>query len=566
MISSSSLLNKIWTIPICLTIFGTLFLTDGSYVESTIIPKWIAFNLGSIACYIGFFLVNKRAYLKIDLLFICTLLFVGFILIFIRISPSLHHTTKTLNIISFLLFVITFKSISWKQQRFINIIIFSFCLLQACYGLTQYMGFTCSNSCYFTITGSYDNPAGFAASIIAGFVVGLSLSRKAKCYKLLLTFSLLIITLSIILSRSRTGIICLLVITYINLQKYLKKNIRYYLLLLLILLFFSLCFFWKMKSTSGRIFIWTNTMEIIKENPFFGNGPGTFTSKYMKKQSEYFFKHSDSKYILLADNINHPLNEFLLFATEFGLFGFIFLITFFCFMFSVGKNKYSIYIISMALFSCFSYPLHYPFVVLMISYSIANISYPQRSKKARFGKKTKIASMPIIGILLYFIANDIKFQYRWGISSQMATFGITNNILDNYSNLLNEWNGDPLFLYNYAAIMNRIGKYEISNNILKVCSKNLIDYDTEMTMADNFEKEGDYKNAIRCFNTARYMCPNRFVPLYRLMINYHNSGEQEKAISIAKKIITKPIKKNSNIVSQIQLAARIYLKNKTLTY
>ena len=202
----------------------------------------------------------------------------------------------------------------------------------------------------------------------------------------------------------------------------------------------------------------------------------------------------------------------------------------------------------------------------MLSYSIANISFSRWFKFFHIGNNLKIAFIPIIGFFLYCMGNDIKFQYRWGISAQMANYGITYNILARYADLWNNWNGDPLFLYNYAAILNRVGQYEASNIILIKCSRSLVDYDTEMTMADNYERSGEYQKAIDCFNTARHMCPNRFVPLYRLMIIYHNYGRQEEAKSIAKTIITKPIKIQSNTVSQIRMIAQNYLNNTMIIY
>lgn len=566
MVKTNLLKNLIWLIPICLTIFGTIFLTDVSYVEPEITPKWHTFNLGSIVCYICITLAKSKAHLRIDVLLISVILFIGYILFLVLIARTYYNTTRVLNIISFLIFVITFKFISKEQRQVIDFIIITFCLLQACYGVSQYIGFTSSNSNYFAITGSFDNPAGFSASMIPGVVFCLSLRKKMSPFRLPLTISLLIIILSIFLSESRTGIICLSIVTYIYIQKEITNKKKYYLPFILALIILPLCIFWKKDSTSGRLFIWENTIEIIKEKPLLGNGAGAFMAKYMDKQSKYFLKHSDNDNVLLADNINHPLNEYLLFLTEFGLLGFLILLAPVYFLLLASKNRYTIYIISIAVFSCFSYPLRYPFIVLMISYCIANVTYPYWSVAAYFGKRLKIASVPIIAFFLYFIVKDIRFQYQWGTAAHRADYGITNTILERYSNLWNDGNRAPLFLYNYAMIMNRIGQYRISNHILVECSKELIDYDTKMAMADNYERIGDYKKAISCLISARYMCPNRFIPLYRLMIVHHNFGEHENATSYARMIIAKPIKIESNSVTQIRIAAQTYLESKTIIY
>lgn len=57
------------------------------------------------------------------------------------------------------------------------------CFIQACYGLFQLVGWFPSNHSEFAITGSFDNPAGFAAVLSMGFPIGLFLLAKTKKLK-----------------------------------------------------------------------------------------------------------------------------------------------------------------------------------------------------------------------------------------------------------------------------------------------------------------------------------------------------------------------------------------------
>ena len=52
------------------------------------------------------------------------------------------------------------------------------CFMQACYGLFQLVDWFPSNHSEFAITGSFDNPAGFAAVLAMGFPIGLFLLEK----------------------------------------------------------------------------------------------------------------------------------------------------------------------------------------------------------------------------------------------------------------------------------------------------------------------------------------------------------------------------------------------------
>lgn len=53
----------------------------------------------------------------------------------------------------------------------------------------------------------------------------------------------------------------------------------------------------------------------------------------MDYQSRFFQKNPDSRYVVLADNVKHPFNEYLFFLSEHGILG-IFLSYYFYFAFS----------------------------------------------------------------------------------------------------------------------------------------------------------------------------------------------------------------------------------------
>ncbi len=58
---------------------------------------------------------------------------------------------------------------------------------------------------------------------------------------------------------------------------------------------------------------------MIKDKPIVGHGIGAFEAHYMEYQASYFERHPDSKYTMLADNVKHPFNEFLLVGVQLGV-------------------------------------------------------------------------------------------------------------------------------------------------------------------------------------------------------------------------------------------------------
>ncbi len=78
---------------------------------------------------------------------------------------------------------------------------------------------------------------------------------------------------------------------------------------------------YKKDSADGRILIWKVTLQMIADNPIFGNGLNTFQSKYMHYQENYFKINKKSTFKYLADNNNYAFNEPLRLLSEQGLVG-----------------------------------------------------------------------------------------------------------------------------------------------------------------------------------------------------------------------------------------------------
>ncbi|MFV0267206.1 MAG: O-antigen ligase family protein, partial [Draconibacterium sp.] len=266
--------NLVFLNLIILTIFtGSVFFTSGKFVNATNTPKFYFVAVSLLASITIFVVCHKR--IKRDA-------FVG-------------------------------KTTLWG----INIILF----LQACYGLSQLVGWLPSNHAIFTFIGSFDNPAGFAAFLATGFPISLFLLIKAKkIEKYLTTIILLVIAIAVFLSKSRTGVLAIIVSSVIfllfdtNLVRKFRQLRNYKLLITLILACFtasvSVLYHQKKDSANGRLLIWKVSTEIIKDKPVFGHGYGAFKVKYMDYQAGYFKNNPDSKNAQLADNVKHPFNEF----------------------------------------------------------------------------------------------------------------------------------------------------------------------------------------------------------------------------------------------------------------
>lgn len=541
-------------------LFCVMFSSSQFFVFEEL-TKWYAFITGGLLFGLLSILFVRSTKIDVDFIIISTIILVGYILISELSSNSMQGNISHLSFSVFILLFFSFRIIPPNYMKDFNSLILAICVIQASYGLMQFLGISHTYK-VFNITGSFDNPAGFTACLVAGFPFCFLALNRVKWERRLAIIALVIITLAIVLSGSRASIISILIVSiifivnkyhnYFNLNRKCLYGIGIAILVAGVVLFFL-----KKDSAIGRILIWINSFEMIFDYPILGSNSGSFLRNYMLYQADYFRSYPNSQYIMLADNVKHPFNEFLLLTIKYGILGLLALLVV---AFSVIKssNKVNIYhlcLISIGIVAFFSYPLHYPFVVVIVAYCLASIK-----NKSLFVVKIcfayKIVLTVFIGGMFFTLARDIQFEKHWGQVVQISKFGNYNTLLDEYRKLYSEWNGNPMFLYNYGVILNKSANYDESNTILFECTKYFNDYEVQMLIADNYFKLKRWGCAEMFYYCAHDMIPNRFIPLYKLMLLYKNSANTKQAIDIAKNIINKDVKVPSDIINIIKKEAQ----------
>ncbi|HCY30878.1 MAG TPA: hypothetical protein DHV06_04865 [Bacteroides thetaiotaomicron] len=548
-----------------LLLICTMFLSFQIFISEEL-SKWYVFIVGGMLFYFLPILAMRSVKIDVDFVIIFIVALVGYILVSELSSQSIHSNIYCLSFAAFILLFLSFRIIPPDYIGNADTIILSVCIIQASYGLMQYFGISHTYK-VFNIVGSFDNPAGFATCLSAGFPFCFSALDGDKWKRYLGIIALVIITLSIILSGSRASIMSMLVVSIIFLVNRYHPCFNHYRKYLfgtyiVILVIGAVLFFLKRDSAIGRILIWINSFEMILDYPILGSNSGSFLRNYMLYQADYFKLNPNSQYIMLADNVKHPFNEYLLLTIKYGILGLLALIVV---AFSVIKssNKVNIYqlcLLSIGIVSFFSYPLRYPFVVIMIAYCLANIKY-----KRFFMIKIKITTNVIVAIFIggmfLILVRDVQFEKHWGQVVQISKFGNYNKLLDEYKTLYSKWNGNPMFLYNYGVILNKSEHYNESNNILFECTKYFNDYEVQMLIADNYSKLEKRDSAEAFYRSAYNMIPNRFIPLSKLFHLYIENNNYVEATKIARIITNKEIKIQSMTISQIVDEAESYLQH-----
>jgi hypothetical protein len=575
----------------------TLFTTSSCFVNHEISPKW--FGLIAVVAVAGIIsgLAQRKIYIPAKSLFL--LIFVSCCIIFFRdwaVSGFNDYLLMQTVCIILLLFVLQqatsppapphkggekFPPAPHKGgERFLSGMFALLAATLAIQGLLQYAGvFHSTNN--FRITGSFDNPAGFAAALACVFPYVFYFLRRENdnrtCFHhrtvgYISAIIVAVVFFTAILSGSRAAIaactvvsVCFLFSRYSGLR--IKKTIK------IISVFVAIAgitglYFLKKDSADGRMLIWQTTLNMIKDKPLAGHGYGAFNAKYMLYQATYFEAHPDSRYSELADNVLHPFNEYLLVLSEHGFVGLGILIllglfTVRSYLRKPDRMKFIalLSLLSLAVFSCFSYPFKYPFSWVMVLLNIAVICPATEISSRNRVYTTKILTSVIAAVFLFTGIILAQAELKWNTIARRSLAGKTAEVLPEYGKLYAYLNRNGLFLYNHAAELHEVKEYEKSLAVFDLCVKYYNDMDVQMLLADNYKELKQYDKAEKHFRLAASMCPNRFMPLYQLVLLYKETNRNEEALELAQQIVDKEVKIPSATVNAIKNEMRKLIEN-----
>ena len=457
-----------------------------------------------------------------------------------------------------------------KKPHFTDIsLIITLCATsQALYGC--YQGLLYHN--VLNMYANFDNVAGLSSLLVFSLPFGFYSSRSSNSIIRYISWvSLAINIMCIILTTSRAAIISGLIIAFFILINKLKSKrliITGVFISLLIAISFSL-YSLKKDSADGRVLIWTCTYHIISKSPWIGHGTYGFLKNYMNEQAEYFRNHPESNYSVLADDVKVPFNEFLHLWVNHGIIALalVIVLSAFCVKFwRTRRNDKSLIsiacLLSIAIFSMFSYPFKYPHTICLSLISLLTLIY-----------NSKVFSMLIIrnGIIIMIaccliasipITSRMLAEIKWCKVANRSLCGMTEKMLPEYKSLYSELQSDPLFLYNYAAELNVVGLYDKSMSICEECENMMSDYFLELLKADNLKHLKHYDEAKTCLQKASNMCPNRFTPLFELFKLYETTGESALMEKTGQALLKKDVKIHSNEIVRIKKYVETKLNNK----
>ena len=202
----------IWSIIVgvstcCILCGATLFVYSYRFVNVEITPKWMGLllSIGIVGIACGVFC--RRVYLPVKSIFL--FLMCCFLLVFVRdwttsgINPPLLIYLGGLLLLFFVAQQIVVKCPS--QFFFGTIIVFALAL--SLHGILQYTGVIQHGRNNFTVTGNFDNPAGFSTALVCVFpFCFLFFKQKMKSLRYAAMMAAGLMAFAVFLSGSRAGI------------------------------------------------------------------------------------------------------------------------------------------------------------------------------------------------------------------------------------------------------------------------------------------------------------------------------------------------------------------------
>jgi O-antigen ligase len=439
------------------------------------------------------------------------------------------------------------------NQLLLYALVVSGCV-QSIIAILQKFGILSSKHIMFELSGSFHNPGQLGGYLAVCIVISICLlinniKNKNLLKIFILSVCIILQLYAFYLADSRAAFLGLMIgLAFYFLPK-IKKHKKLIVSTVLLVIIFAavLLYFYRPASANGRLLIWQVSMEMISDKPFFGHGIGSFPEKYMLYQANYFSKNPNSVFISVADNVSSPFNELLNITAQQGLLGLVLLLAIFYLAFnSKGNRIFKAALVSLTVFSMFSYPTAVFPILLLFAVFWGGIG-----TRISTNKNNKIKSGLMLCFCLvmgYSLVKNIVFL------NQLSGFYETKNMRFfeqsyekmRYNRNYHDYYLDWLIDYPDSEHSNRI------STILPSCENYYL-------LGKYFLAKKNYQQAENALRTAADMIPTRIRPKYLLWQLYVETENIPAAIKTAQNILATSVKVESVYTLQVKAQMKKYL-------
>ena len=391
----------------------------------------------------------------------------------------------------------------------------------------------------------------------------LNTSWKKIAVKVLIVIIALII---IYITKSRTSIISMLVMAFIQFKiKLNKKTVLIVSLSAIILFSFLICF--KYASTTGRVLILKVALCNLKEYFPFGIGISKFSIRYPIWQATYFYQNPLSKYILNADDIPLPFNGLMQFLIENGLLWFILFSILIITTLMNKRNKSDLPLKEMLIILIIQattsniFQVNIYIIILFTLIALLNSAHIPNSNFKFSGsipsRINRIATFMEGGILIFLIivcSHQLFIHFRWKNTNERSS-------LKDYESLYPDLKKNQFFLYEFAIKASEVEDCKKSISLLCEMKHYSNSYNLYILLGLNYMSLKNYDDAAKEFQFISNYIPYKLYPKYLLMVNSKLSGDSAKMKFYANYLLNMHPKINSSFAGQLKDEAKKILEH-----
>lgn len=428
----------------------------------------------------------------------------------------------------------------------------------------------------YPATGSFQNPGPYSTYLAIGLVMAcffirnlrLSWFERDRKYLIrhVLTYIAVVLLFILIITMSRAALLATAISLSIVFREKIKSHRRFAIPMTVGCSIAGVALYLlKPGSADGRMVINMIGCACIADNPLWGSGIGSFMHSYSGKTIEIGQSASGID-LLKVDVLDYPFNDLLRVGVEQGILGLLFasgVMTMTILTLCKNARSLSLGFLTLLIISLFSYPFELlPFQIIstiMTAYaSGCSNGYQTGTQATVITGAFLLTSVILPSMSIYRSISDRREAQR--IYNMMA--GMHDKaFINNYYALLPALGENPRFLFEFATILAKDGRYNDSNAILRRGSLISNDPMFLILQGNNYRDMEFHANAETAYMRAAAMVPNRIYPYYRLMKLYQKTGDSDKTYDMALRIIRFKIKIESQATKEMKAEAKRIILN-----
>ena len=267
--------------------------------------------------------------------------------------------------------------------------------------------------------------------------------------------------------------------------------------------------------------------------------------------------------LVKASNNYYAFNEFIRIITEQGVIGLVLFLLIIIYAFTRKDDKAVIQsgLISLLVFSCFSYPsdvlplkMLYPLLFGILAESSSNKVY--QSSKLPIVYTQLAVVFALLSLLVFIYIQKNRYDKAYSILEESHEL----SDIDNKQYLRGTVINDRYYVGTYSEKMFSSEQYERCLPLMLQISIFRPSSIIYCKLGDTYKKLAFYRKAEEYYTDAAFMTPGYIIPPYRLFLLYIETEAHEKAINMAKYIINMDVKVTNSITIKYRNEAKEYSK------